>query len=206
MNDSVERVFVFTTGLMIGIISTRTYFKKKYEAIANEEIESCKKVFERKENMKKYDTTSDDILREEKPKKVDEPEKFSYRTEDSKSNSISYSDFYKDKGKPEVVEFMNDIKTAYPVEDEQYEIDVSDYEEDLQYAKVTLAYYMEDGVLMYEDTEEIAADDQTVGIENLSDFVLTDDQTAYFRNPKNCIDYEVVKIDGSYRELVTGDI
>ena len=206
MNDSVERVFVFTTGLMIGIISTRTYFKKKYEAIANEEIESCKKVFERKENMKKYDTTSDDILREEKPKKVDEPEKFSYRTEDSKNNSISYSDFYKDKGKPEVVEFMNDIKTAYPVEDEQYEIDVSDYEEDLQYAKVTLAYYMEDGVLMYEDTEEIAADDQTVGIENLSDFVLTDDQTAYFRNPKNCIDYEVVKIDGSYRELVTGDI
>lgn len=206
MNDSVERVFIFTTGLMIGIISTRTYFKRKYEAIANEEIESCKKVFERKENMKKYDTTSNDILREEKPKKVDEPEKFSYRTEDSKSNSISYSDFYKDKGKPEVVEFMNDIKTAYPVEDEQYEIDVSDYEEDLQYAKVTLAYYMEDGVLMYEDTEEIAADDQTVGIENLSDFVLTDDQTAYFRNPKNCIDYEVVKIDGSYRELVTGDI
>ena len=83
---------------------------------------------------------------------------------------------------------------------------MDEYEDDTEFMKVTLNLYLSDGALVYEETEELADEGSTVGQENLDDFSRTSFSSAYFRNPKNNIDYEVIKVDGSYRELIAGDI
>jgi hypothetical protein len=111
----------------------------------------------------------------------------------------AYSDYYAPKK-------VDEAQTLSPKEDEPFDISVEEYEEDTEFLKVTLNLYLEDGALVYEESEDLTDEASTVGQENLDDFARSSFSSAYFRNPKNNIDYEVIKVDGSYRELIAGDI
>lgn len=192
MDDSVERIGILLVGVAIGALSTMTYFKRKYKAIADEEIESCKKIFERRKPQEK---------KEEKESTI---ETFTYAPRDTEE-SLEYKSYYNAYAPKEVTE-TETIFSPAPEEDEPFEIGAYEFTDDNEFDKVTLNFYTEDGVLIYEEGEEIADDNRTIGSENLDDFLRTYERSSYFRNPKTNIDYEVIKIEGSYKELIAGDI
>lgn len=186
MKEWMIRLGIFSIGVGVGVLTTKTYFESKYQAIADEEIESCRAIFSKKKEKSKNTT---DLA--------------NYVTE-SKDDVKSYSDYYPKKEASN--EELSKLKTLAPVEEEQHEISADEYTDDTEYDKVALNYYTEDGMLIYEEGEEIAIDEKTIGVENLDDFARSTVQTSYFRDPRNEIDYEVIKVDGSYRELIAGDI
>ena len=57
MKNSVKIIFSFTLGAAVGLVATQRFFKAKYEAIAQEEIDSVKEVYSKKhkDNMNEVD-------------------------------------------------------------------------------------------------------------------------------------------------------
>lgn len=198
MKETLIRVAIFSVGVGVGVAASMTYFDKKYQKLADEEIESCRQAFSKPRVV---------LVKDEK---VEEAKILEGKTTISSiapnvySSSVqletkAYSDYYAPKK-------VEEAETLSPKEDEPFDISVDEYEEDSEFMKVTLNLYLTDGALVYEETEELADEGSTVGQENLDDFSRTNFSSAYFRNPKNNIDYEVIKVDGSYRELIAGDI
>ena len=198
MKETLIRVAIFSVGVGVGVAVSMTYFDKKYQKLADEEIESCRQAF----SKPKVVLVKDDKV--ESAKILEGDTAVSSLTPNVYSSSIqletkAYSDYYAPKK-------VEEAETLSPKEDEPFDISVDEYEEDTEFMKVTLNLYLSDGALVYEETEELADEGSTVGQENLDDFVRTNFSSAYFRNPKNNIDYEVIKVDCSYRELIAGDI
>lgn len=195
MKETLIRVVIFSVGVGVGVAASMTYFDKKYQKLADEEIESCRQAF----SKPKVIFTEKDIVKDpEKHVEID-PLGSNVYSSSVQLETKAYSDYYAPKK-------VEEAQTLSPKEDEPFDISVDEYEEDTEFMKVTLNLYLSDGALVYEETEELADEGSTVGQENLDDFSRTSFSSAYFRNPKNNIDYEVIKVDGSYRELIAGDI
>jgi hypothetical protein len=201
MKETLIRVAIFSVGVGVGIVASMTYFDKKYQKLADEEIESCRQAFSKpKVIFTEHDGwyTKETVTEPEKHVEID-PLGSNVYSSSVQLETKAYSDYYAPKK-------VEEAETLSPKEDEPFDISVDEYEEDTEFMKVTLNLYLTDGALVYEETEELADEGSTVGQENLDDFSRTSFSSAYFRNPKNNIDYEVIKVDGSYRELIAGDI
>ena len=195
MNETLIRIAIFSVGVGVGVAASMQYFDRKYQKLADEEIESCKKAF----NKPRVIFTEEDIVKDpEKHVEIDThgPNVYSSSVQ---LETKAYSDYYAPKK-------VDEATTLSPKEEEPFDISVEEYEEDTEFLKVTLNLYLDDGALIYEETEELADEGSTVGVENLNDFSRSAFGSAYFRNPRTSIDYEVIKVDGSYRELIAGDI
>ena len=192
MKETLIKIAIFSVGVGVGFVGSMKYFDQKYQKLADEEIESCRKAFNKSKTM---------INEVSKPVKDGSDTSNVYLTSIDLEKIKAYHEYYA----PKKVE-VEAAQTLSPKEDEPFDISVEEYEEDTEFIKVTLDLYSEDGVLVYEETEEIADESSTIGVENLDDFARSSFSTAYFRNPKNNIDYELIKVDGSYRELIAGDI
>lgn len=204
MKETLIRVAIFSVGVGVGIAASMTYFDKKYQKLADEEIESVKEAFAKKSTDIKYEHIGEPIAKVESVTIDDNSLVATATLIDSYSSAVdldtkNYSDYYAPKK-------VEEAQTLSPKDDEPFDISVDEYEEDTEFMKVTLNLYLSDGALVYEETEELADEGSTIGQENLDDFSRTSFSSAYFRNPKNNIDYEVIKVDGSYRELIAGDI
>lgn len=198
MKETLIRVAIFSVGVGVGVSASMTYFDKKYQKLADEEIESCRQAFSKPKVVLVKDEKIEEakILEGETVVSSVMPNVYSSSVQ---LETKAYSDYYAPKK-------VEEAQTLSPKEDEPFDISVDEYEEDTEFMKVTLNLYLSDGALVYEETEELADEGSTVGQENLDDFSRTSFSSAYFRNPKNNIDYEVIKVDGSYRELIAGDI
>ena len=198
MKETLIRVAIFSVGVGVGVAASMTYFDKKYQKLADEEIESCRQAFSKPKVVLVKDEKVEEvkILEGETAVSGVMPNVYSSSVQ---LETKAYSDYYAPKK-------VEEAETLSPREDEPFDISVDEYEEDTEFMKVTLNLYLTDGALVYEETEELADEGSTVGLENLDDFSRTSFSSAYFRNPKNNIDYEVIKVDGSYRELIAGDI
>lgn len=197
MKQVLISVGIFSAGVGLGVLATRTYFEKKYQQMADEEIESFRQYVERakkkiEDNNEKLETSGYLETLETYPTN---PSLYTTTT----ATSISYNEHY---SKEE--EKVNEAKTLSPVEEEVYEISPDDFAYDTDYDKVTLNLYTEDGVLIYEEGEEMV-DESIIGSENIDDFSNTPFAQTYLRDPKNKIDYEIIKVDGSYHELIAGN-
>ena len=194
MKEAIIKIAIFSFGVGIGVAGSWRYFDQKYQKLADEEIESVKAT------LAKRDISKPERKAEEVKKDIPEVEVKDTLTSYSSAVDLdtkNYSEFYAPKK-------VEEAQTLSPKEDEPFDISVDEYEDDTEFQKVTLNLYLEDGVLCYEETEEVAEENDTVGSENLDDFSRTSFSTAYFRNPKEGIDYEVIKVDGSYKELIAG--
>lgn len=191
MKQVLISVGIFSAGVGLGVLATRTYFEKKYQQIADEEVESVKKVYSKRDPVKKDEDSDGGMIVSGEGLTID------YRS--LTADAISYHDHY---SKEE--EKVNEAKTLSPVEEEVYEISPDDFADDTDYDKVTLNLYTEDGVLIYEEGEEMV-DESIIGSENIDDFSNTPFAQTYLRDPKNKIDYEIIKVDGSYHELIAGN-
>lgn len=183
MNKKTVFILAFIMGAAVGVAGTFGYAKKKYEEIAQEEIDSVKEVFSRKENdtrvVAEKETTNFD---------TNKPDLTEYAAILKKEKYINYSEANEkdEEGK----EIMN---KPYVIPPESFD-DLEDYD------AISLIYYA-DGILADENDEIIEDVENVVGFESLSHFGEFEDDSVYVRNDARKCDYEILTDQRNYSEV-----
>lgn len=190
MYNNVKIVAAFTIGLGAGILASKRFFQLKYERIANEEIESVKAKFENRSGhiIERTSLEEPEEFKEKLAEEMKQPEPRIYSTLDSLYETPK-----------EVVAEL--VEAEHPEDDmpeEPFEITEEEYSEtELGFEKASLHYYVEDDILADSETGETDLG-QTIGDEGIN-IVRTDNSIVhFFRNPNYAVDYEVIKVEGSY--------
>ena len=181
MNDTLNKVFIFAAGAVIGSAVTWKIIKTKYEQIANEEIESVKERFRNREVYTGNDSESYEEVEGDTP------------SEKKKYADILDGNGYRSYSKPKGSE--NEIKEEESV-DGPYVIPPEEYDEN-DYETESLTYYA-DGVLtdMYDNIIEDV--EGTVGTDSLTHFGEYEDDSVFVRNDERQIDYEILLDSDKY--------
>ena len=170
----MNKIFIFTLGAAVGSVVTWKLVKDKYARIAQEEIDSVKEVFSKRNKP-------EESVEEKDEEPVPEPEEVAeYK---SIINNCGYS----------VVER---VETTH---DKPYVIEPEIFGEDPDYETISLTYYA-DGVLTDEnnciiDPGEI---ESLIGEESLDHFGEYEDDSVFVRNEERKTDYEILSVSGNY--------
>lgn len=178
MNSKVTGFLMFAAGAAIGSVATWMFIKNKYERIANEEIESVKAVYSKKEAAKKKDDTDkiDNEVIDEKPSIYEVKEYL---------ETIKENGYHKEENKEEGDPDMNDSP---------YVISPDEFGDRDDHTCVSLTYYA-DGVLA-DDWDTVVIDPiEEVGPDIASHFgeYAEDADTVFIRNEKLKVDYEICR-------------
>lgn len=183
-----KTILAFVAGALIGSAATWQYLKKKYEQIAQEEIDSVKEVFRKKEIdlNNKVDTAHHDLeeSKEDQKKAVNE-----YK---NVLNSVNYSDYSSAKKEKEV----EPVSGPYVISPEEF-----GEKEDEGYETVSLMYYA-DGYLADEEDYLIEDIEGSVGRDSLTHFGEYEDDSVFVRNDDRKCDYEILLSERDYKELI----
>lgn len=179
MNNTITFVAGLLIGGAAGVLGARQYFKKKYEDIAQEEIDSVKEAFSRGE--KKDDTEDNDSA------------------DDDGTELEEVKDIMKDHGyfgeNVDVYEMKKSEETPYVINDDEFgNMESEGYEME------TLYYYL-DGTLADGDDNRVDLDD-LIGAGSLNHFDEYVQDTVYVRNEKYRTDYEVLLMQRSFADVV----
>ena len=174
------------TGSVLGAIPAWYFTKKKYERIAQEEIDSVKEEFRKREHAADYRVR-------EVEKKI-EDDILAYKRS---AQRIDYTSFSKDPPEEVIAEAGT---PAMPPETKPYIIPPDDFGFE-DYETITLTYY-KDGVLTDEDDEPVENPDDIVGSDYSSHFGEYDPDAVYVRNEKMKCDYEILRSERRYGEIL----
>ena len=92
-----------------------------------------------------------------------------------------------------------------PPEDKPYVITQREYVEEMDFSKETVVYYEKDDILTDMFDREVVIDD-TIGRDVLNHFNEDEEDTAYARNDKLGIDYEVILEHKSFASVMGEDV
>lgn len=182
---------MFMAGATVGATAAWLYCKKRYEEIAQEEIDSVKAAFaERK-------VFNSDTQPEEDQKKADmaklKPDLVNYA---AKLQEEGYTNYAAKSDK--LVEKEDDDSVV----EKPYVISPEEYGEFDDYTKLSLTYYA-DGTLADDDDEIVDDVDETVGSDFADHFGDYEDDSVFVRNDRLKCDYEILRDNRSYTD-VTG--
>lgn len=182
MNKAIIGFLAFAAGAGAGILATQQYFKKKYEQIAQEEIDSIKE---------KYSKKNDDPCEADDdtptPDDFDEEDHAEYESILSENGYTNYSRIVEAKDK------------AYSTV-EPYVIRPEEFGEDDVYTQISLIFYA-DGVLADDNDDAISDIDDIVGEDSLTHFGEYEDDSVYVRNERLKADYEILLSEKTYEEV-----
>lgn len=173
VNKSTIGLLSFTAGAAISSAVTWIFVKKKYEKIAQEEIESVKEVFAKR--VTEVTETVDDDVRE-----FDEEE---YTAYDALVNSYGNSD----------IPNLGSSK-AYTIPPEEYG-EMEDYE------RFNFTYYA-DGTLTDENDCIIDDVVGTIGLDVAAHFGEYEDDSVHVRNDKEKCEYEILYDQRYYSDVL----
>lgn len=180
---ALQGLFIFVAGALAGTFVGAQIAKKKYEEIANEEIEEIRAYYKEREK---------DVKEVEESNAVEAPEEKSIEVEERKQ----YDNIIK-RGNYMAV----DEEEQNNVCDEAYPIDPSEFGNDGKNATETLTYFA-DGVLVNEVDEVIEDPDLVVGRHHIDIFNEFPDATCvYVRNDLDGTDYEILKDDWCWSDF-----
>lgn len=180
---ALQGLFIFVAGALAGTFVGAQIAKKKYEEIANEEIEEIRAYYKEREK---------EVKEIEEPNAVEAPEEKSIEVEERKQ----YDNIIK-RGNYMAV----DEEEQNNVCDEAYPIDPSEFGNDGKNATETLTYFA-DGVLVNEVDEVIEDPDLVVGRHHIDIFNEFPDATCvYVRNDLDGTDYEILKDDWCWSDF-----
>lgn len=189
MYEYLKLAGAFTMGLGVGILASKRFFQCKYEKIAEEEIASVKAIYSAKGiNGHIIESTS-----------LNDPEKFEEKIA-NENNTVMHSS----------IDNMYDFQTyrtnvyaesEHPEDDraeEPFEITEEEFSEtELGFDKIILNYYIEDDILANAENGDIDLG-QTIGDEGINKVRIGNCIEYFFRNPNYAVDYNVIRIPGSY--------
>lgn len=194
MNNKVIPFLTFVLGAAAGSFVTWRYLKDVYEQIAQEEIDSVKEVFLKRERK---------ISEDEEPNRkiaacyengeskvvVDKKEIADYAARIQKEGYINYSDA------------ASGNKETKKGESKPYVISPEEFGEFEEYEKISLTYYS-NNILADENDEVIEDVEETVGVDSLTHFGEYEDDSVFVRNDARKCDYEILLDQRSYSEVI----
>jgi len=182
---------MFIFGAAVGSIVTWQYVVKKYEQIAQEEIDSVKEVFSKRET----DVTEDDeVIREKASNAKEKPNIVEYAAKLREQGYTNYSDVEPETKKEEANEESMDIDTPYVIQPKE----VGEFDD---YEIIGLTYYA-DQVLTDEDDELVEDIEDTIGFDSLSRFGEYEDDSVFVRNDRLKCDYEILLDQRKYSDII----
>ena len=185
MNDKLSSVIIFCGGVFIGGFLTWDFFKTKYEKIADEEIASVKKTFENREP------------RPDKNYKVEE----ALKGNDAYINIID-SNSYRNYSNT-AIETNKKGGTADMELKQPYVITPEQYEDNVDYTKVSLTWYNDE--VLEDDWGNVLDPDDVIGRDALKTFGQYEKDSVFVRDDDEQIDYEVLLDTRSYKETYGHD-
>lgn len=185
---------MFMAGLSVGSAATWLFLKKRYEQIAQEEIDSVKASFaERKPDFLTKNTESDNVTNKAKADQAKlKPDLMNYA---AKLAEEGYTNYATSNNKNEKEEKIKMGEKPYIISPDEF----GDFDD---YSRVSLTYYS-DGVLADEEDEIIDDIDATVGAGFADHFGDYEDDSVFVRNDRLKCDYEILKDNRTYSD-VTG--
>jgi len=190
MNNKITGFMIFIFGAAIGSVVTWQYTKKKYEQIAQEEIDSVKETFSKlKAKNKDAERAKDKPSIMEYAAKLRKQGYINYSNTDSLSENEEDSNVFEE----EVDENM--------INDKPYIISPDEFGEYYDYDTISLTYYA-DQVLVDEDDELVEDIEGTVGFESLNAFGMYEDDSVFVRNDRLKCDYEILLDQRKYSDVI----
>lgn len=185
MDNKIISLLAFTIGAVAGSAVTWYYAKKKYEQIAQEEIDSVKEVFSRR---KKEQTEPENDKKESNHSQC-------YEDPQLKALREAADTIIQQEG------YVTSDDSNTSVSDAPYVIPPEELYEREDYETYTLFYYA-DGVLT-DDNEEIIDDvESTIGFESLNHFGEYEDDSVFVRNDVRGCDYEILRDNRNYSDVI----
>lgn len=185
MNDKLSSAIIFCGGVFIGGFLTWDFFKTKYEKIANEEIASVKETFEHREHKSEKDYEIEEELKGNDAY-VNIIDSNSYR---NYSNTAIETD--KKGGTADM-----ELNRPYVITPEQYE-------DNVDYTKVSLTWYSDE--VLEDDWGNVLDPDDVIGRDALTTFGQYEDDSVFVRDDDEQVDYEVLRDTRSYEETYGHD-
>ena len=190
-------------GAVLGSGVTYIIVRDKFEKIAQEEIDSVKA------HYKKKNAELVEAVTELKPENQDPI--FDSTADDGKAVAdalkIVVENEYVSKSSIDMESLKEHFPLAKSTREDAHRPQVITYEqfaeEKPHFDKVTLTYYMEDDTLTNESEEVIPDPNSCVGTDALGDLD-EENMSIYVRNNATSTDYEVVASIGAYSEVVLG--
>lgn len=175
----------FAVGVAVGAAATWQFAKKRYEKIAQEEIDSVKEFYGKKPIP--HEATADNGAKQAAEQAKEKPDIFQYTAMLQKSGYTG--DSSADQG-----EEMSKQDVPYVISPEQFgEID--------NYAKISLTYFL-DGVLVDDDYELVEDVDKVIGLTSLNHFGEYEDDSVFVRNDRLKCDYEILLDQRNYQDVL----
>lgn len=188
MNKTIN-FMMFVLGVAVGSVVTWRYVEKKYEQIAQDEIDSVKEVFSKREAEFTEDTEVQ-IKADNARGKSSIIEYVAHLREQGYTN---YSDMVDEKPE-EVKEEPMSIDKPYVITPEEFG-DLDDYE------TISLTYYADQ--ILADDNDVIVDDiEDVVGFDSLNSFGEYEDDSVFVRNDRLKCDYEILLDQRKYSDVI----
>ena len=180
VNRGLSAFCSFLVGAGLGVTIAWHFAKTKYEKIADEEIESMKKVL-----LKDKEKDNENSEKKKNISKVDEI----VNKECYKVQSTNYATVYNEKKTQK-----NDAESyIHPIPSDEFGLEE-------EYDVITLIYLV-DGVLIDDMDAEVGNIEEKIGADFAKYFEETNGDTIYFKNDKYKAYYEVVQDDRSFDQV-----
>jgi len=199
MNNKITSFMMFIFGAAVGSVVTWQYIKKKYERIAQEEINSVKETFSKLEvKSKDNESEENNNVRTIVERAKDKPNVVEYAAWLRRRGYTNYSDTDSLSEDSNVSEEEVDENM---INDKPYVISPDEFGEFYDYEIISLTYYA-DQVLADENDELVDDIEETVGFESLNAFGQYEDDCVFVRNDRLKCDYEILLDQRKYSDVI----
>lgn len=214
----MNKVFIFILGAAIGSLATWKFVEKKYRQIADEEIESVKETFKNRESKITDDEKQAEELGVKSPSKEfysqlkENTDKLTEDMHKKYKEIITTSGYSSTNIQPNTT--IEDYNQTNIYEEDGIEIIPSDYPEpyviapeefgEMEDFKTKSLIYYEDKVVAT-DNDEIVDDIENLIGDALDHFGEYEDDAVHVRNEATKTDYEILKSEKSFSEIIKED-
>lgn len=182
---------MFVLGAAVGSVATWQYTKKKYERIAQAEIDSVKEIFSKRESAADVEIVTPEPQTAKVGKPEEKPDITEYAARLEREGYTNYSNVSAGEKKEE----------QEAMEMKPYVISPEEFGEFEDYERISLSYYA-DQILADEDDEKVEDVDNVVGLESLTHFGEFEDDSVFVRNDRLKCDYEILLDQRTYSDVI----
>lgn len=188
---------MFMAGASVGAIASWLFAKRHYEKITQEEIDSVKAVYAKRNPEANVEHNEEGLA--DNKHKADmaklKPDLVNYISKLQEEGYVNYTEHSQKNTEEKKDNSMLDIP---------YVISPDEYGENENYAQISLTYYDGDGVLA-DDKDEVVDDiDETIGTDFANHFGEYEEDSVFIRNDRLKCDYEILRDNRSFSDVVEG--